>query len=67
MLQDFFFTFFIEFQLFTQFDYFAKDIAHALGPILNKLSFLEYLMFFEAVFLNTTTLMCFYSRFLNAL
>ena len=50
MLQDLFFTFFLEFQLFTQFDYFAKDIAHAVGPIFKKLSFLEYQMSFEVVF-----------------
>ena len=30
MLEDLFFTFFSEFQLLTQFNYFAKDIVHAL-------------------------------------
>ena len=60
MLQDFFFTFFLEFQLLTKLDYFAKAVVHALWPLLlifKKLSFLEYQVFLVAS-ICTENLLC---------
>ena len=41
---------FLEFEIFTQTDHFARTIAFTRGPILKIVSFLEYLVFFRAVF-----------------
>jgi len=49
-------TYFREFKILAQNEYFAKAIAHAKAidfarwPIFNIFSFLEYLVFFQAVF-----------------
>ena len=43
-------TCFLEFQFLTQSEDFAKDIAFGRWPIFKMVSFLEYLVFFRAVF-----------------
>ena len=49
-------TYFRQLKILAQIEYFAKAIAHAKAidyarrPILNIVSFLEYLVFFRAVF-----------------
>ena len=63
MLQDFFFTFFLGFQLLTKLDYFAKAVVQLL--IFKKLSFLEYQVFFEAVFSTENLLCAFFKRFIE--
>ena len=41
---------FFEFEFLTQTGHFDKAIAFAKGPIFKMVSFLEYLVFFRAVF-----------------
>ena len=51
--------------ILTQADHFDKAIAFAKWPILKMVSFLEYLVFFRAVFLHRATLMCLKNGFLH--
>ena len=50
MIKESFFACFFEFEFLTQSDYFAKAIAFAWWPIFKIVSFLEYLVFSQAVF-----------------
>ena len=63
VLLELFFGMFLEFLFLTQTDHFAKAIAFAWAfarkQIFKIVSFLEYLVFSRAVFLDRTTLMFF--------
>ena len=56
-------TYFRQFKILAQIEYFAKAIAHAKAldfsrlPIFNMVSFLEYLVFFSSGFLRRITSM----------
>ena len=63
VIKESFFACFCESQFLTQTDHFAKAVAFARWPIFKIVSFLEYLVFSEAVFLHRTTLMWLKSRF----
>ena len=62
-------TYFRQFKILAQIEYFAKAIAHAKAidfarwPIFNIVSFLEYLVFLRAVFLHRITPMRIQNRF----
>ena len=68
-------TYFRLFKILAQIKYFAKAIAHAKAidfarcPIFNNVSFLEYLVFFRAVFsqnyfnLNTELILTYFRQF----
>ena len=61
MLIDWFLICFWQFYFLTKTDDFAKAIAFAwrpFFPIVKIVSFLEYKVFFKAVFLDRITLMC---------
>ena len=50
MLEELISACFFEFEVLTQTDHFGKAIAFAKWPSLKVVSFLEYLVFFRAVF-----------------
>ena len=61
-------TCFRQLKILAQIEYFAKAIAHAKAidfarwPIFNIVSFLEYLVFFRAVFWNTESILRYFSQ-----